>query len=71
MNLATLLGALKSKTIWLSLATMILSHVDTVTTFVTSHVSPSWAVTILGAGFAFLRYLTGTSLAAKGATPNA
>jgi hypothetical protein len=60
-------GALFSKTIWAAIATALLAHSDSVTNFVTAHISGPWAITILAALFAYLRTLTTSSLAAKGA----
>lgn len=60
-------GALFSKTMWAALAAALLAHSDMVTNFVTSHISGPWAISILAALFAYLRTITTSSLAAKGA----
>lgn len=63
------LGALKSKTIWAAIATIILGAlVDPVQVWVGVH--PGIAATVIGAAFAFLRTLTTGSLASK-APPSA
>jgi len=61
------LGALKSRTMWAALATMVLANVPVITDFVTTHISGANAVTILGVVFATLRYFTTSSLADKAA----
>ena len=58
------LGALKSKTIWAAIATIILGAlVDPVQVWIGAH--PGIAATVVGAVFAFLRTLTTGSLASK------
>ncbi len=59
-----LLGALKSKTMWASLATLILANVPAITAWVSEHVGASGAA--LGVVFAILRALTTQSLETKG-----
>lgn len=63
-----ILGALKSKTIWAAIATIILGAlVDPVQAWIGTH--PGIAATVVGAVFAFLRTLTNGSLAAKAGPP--
>ncbi len=59
-----LIGALKSKTMWLSLATLILANVPQITAWISEHVGGTGAV--LGIAFAMLRVLTTQSLQEKG-----
>jgi hypothetical protein len=62
-------GALKSKTIWVSIATILVGALVTpVQDYVAAH--PGIASTIIGLVFGLLRTVTGSSLAAKG-TPSA
>lgn len=62
------LGALKSKTMWVALATLLLANfADPVQQFVAAH--PGWAGTIVSVAFAGLRALTNSSLASKVTSP--
>jgi hypothetical protein len=64
-----LLGALKSKTIWVAVATILLGALyDPVQAYIGAH--PGVASTIIGLIMVALRGVTSTSLAAKG-TPSA
>lgn len=67
--LNVLIGALKSKTIWVSIATILVGALYTpAQEYVAAH--PGIASTIIGLVFGLLRTVTGSSLAAKG-TPSA
>jgi hypothetical protein len=60
------IGALKSKTIWVAIATILLGALAApVQQFIAAH--PGMAASVVGAVFAFLRSITTSSLAAKGA----
>jgi hypothetical protein len=62
------IGALKSKTIWVAIATILLGALaGPVQQYAGAH--PGIAASVVGAVFAFLRSMTTTSLAEKGA-PN-
>lgn len=64
-----ILGALKSKTIWFSVATILLGAlVAPVQAWISAH--PGLAATVVGAMFAALRGMTSTSLSEKGAPPS-
>ena len=65
-----ILGALKSRTMWAALATVVLGTlVVPVQAWITAHPGPAAAV--VGVVFAALRTMTTTSLADKGAPPAA
>ena len=67
MNL--IIGALKSKTIWVSILTILLGALaDPVQAWISAH--PGGAATVVGLVMAGLRLVTNQSLAAKG-TPAA
>jgi L-asparagine transporter-like permease len=68
--MSSLLGALKSWTIWIAVLTPIITALaDPIQQYISAH--PSWWTALLGAAFAALRAKTDQSLAEKGAPPPA
>lgn len=66
--LNVIFGALKSKTIWVAIATILVGGLyEPVQAYIAAH--PGVASTIIGLVFGLLRTITGSSLAAKGAPP--
>lgn len=64
-----ILGALKSKTMWFALATVVLGTVvDPVQAWIVAH--PGFASSLIGVVFGFLRTFTTQSLTEKGNPPN-
>lgn len=63
-----LLGAVKSKTLWAALATLVLANVPGITAWVSANVPVVGSS--LGVIFALLRVFTTQSLEAKGNPPN-